>query len=390
MFSPAEQQTGWVYGSPAIRPDMDRYKSDIWKRTNESPVEKVNVGPGIGLDYSVPAQGGFQQFTRILPNNVSDYKANQLEGRVKTGNWYISHPTSQYINGVEKSTADLTTTQARRPTMATGFYTSAPSASTSGMTDYIQSVSRGRQSRPDTEEGEGFGVLRIKSPGVETFSNDNSMSGACIEYSEAPLGKAMKSNVPMQTQDLQSYSSIRETFRRGSAGYSEEKGYWECLDNEQGSNRFDLFGPAKGGVEFGESRDGKYFNLTDRGEVNPFVINISGTVNGNGLWNPNTFQDNQRVTRKETTQYADAGNLTGNKQFHNTWEDNQRVTRKETIEYANNGNLTGSKQHTNTFQDEQRVTKKETNTYSFAGNPSQGGIAVMSRSMFDGDNIFVQ
>jgi hypothetical protein len=395
MFSPAEQQTGWVFGSPGIRPDLDRYKGDIWKRSNESPVEKVNVGPGIGIDYTVPAQGGFQQFTRLMPNNVNDYKANQLEGRVNTGAWGISHPTSQYINGVDKNTADLTITQARRPTMATGFYTSSPAAGVAGLTDYIQAVSRGKQARPDTEEGEGFGVLKISRPGIETFqdgaSNTFNADGVCIGYSEAPLGKTMRAQVPMPSQDLQSYNNIRETFKRGSAGFS-EGGYWECLDQEQGSNRFDLFGPAQGSVSAGESRDGKYINLTNRGEVNPFVINVSGTVSSNGIWNPNSYQDQQKVTRKETTQFSNAGNISGNtKHTPNTWEDQQKVTRKETTQFSNAGNISGNTKHTpNTWEDNQKVTRKETTEFAFAGNAAKGGTAFMSRGMFEGGDFYVK
>jgi hypothetical protein len=44
----------------------------------------------------IPAAGGFQQFTRVLPSNVSDYSANQLPGRVAGGKWiYSNAPTSQ-------------------------------------------------------------------------------------------------------------------------------------------------------------------------------------------------------------------------------------------------------------------------------------------------------
>jgi hypothetical protein len=404
MFSPAEQQTGWVFGTPGIRPDLDRYKGDVWKRSNESPVEKVSVGPGIGIDYTVPAQGGFQQFTRLMPNNVNDYKANQLEGRVNSGAWGISHPTSQYIHGANQNTPDLTITQARRPTMATGFYTSAPSAGVAGVTDYLQSVSRGKMSRPDTEEGEGFGVLSIRNQdngpltGKESFANNGQEGvmnnlGACISYSEAPLGKIMGSRVPMPSQDLQSYSNIRETFKRGSAGYNESKGgYWECLDQEQGTNRWDLLGTAQGVVTAGETREGKYLNLTNRGEVNPFVINVNGLSTSNGVWSPNSYQDNQKVTRKETTQFSNAGNISGTtKATPVTWEDNQKVTRKETTQFSNAGNISGTTKATPvTWEDNQKVTRKETTEYAFAGNASKGGIASMSRGMFDGGDFYAK
>jgi hypothetical protein len=48
------------------------------------------VGPGLGLDPSVPAQGGFQQLFRPMPNNVGAYKLTQLPGRPGPRNGTIS------------------------------------------------------------------------------------------------------------------------------------------------------------------------------------------------------------------------------------------------------------------------------------------------------------
>jgi len=65
-------------------------------KTNEMPFEKIQVGPGLALGPEVPAAGGFQQYTRIVPDNISDYSANQLPGRVAGGKWAFSNaPTSQ-------------------------------------------------------------------------------------------------------------------------------------------------------------------------------------------------------------------------------------------------------------------------------------------------------
>jgi len=71
-------------------PDMDRefelartYVSG--KMNNVSPVAKTFVGPGLGLDPSVQAAGGFQQFFRVLPNNVGAYRLTTLPGRVNVG-----------------------------------------------------------------------------------------------------------------------------------------------------------------------------------------------------------------------------------------------------------------------------------------------------------------
>ncbi len=50
------------------------------KMNNLQPIERRNVGPGLGVDSSVPATGGFQQYFRVLPNNVNDERLIQLPG----------------------------------------------------------------------------------------------------------------------------------------------------------------------------------------------------------------------------------------------------------------------------------------------------------------------
>ena len=50
------------------------------KMNNLPPIERKNVGPGLGVSADVPAAGGFQQYFRILPNNVNDERLIQLPG----------------------------------------------------------------------------------------------------------------------------------------------------------------------------------------------------------------------------------------------------------------------------------------------------------------------
>ena len=71
-------------------------KAQMRLKTNEQPFEKIHVGKGLAMDISVPAAGGFQEFTRVLPSNVGDHKANQLPGRVAGGKWLASNaPTAK-------------------------------------------------------------------------------------------------------------------------------------------------------------------------------------------------------------------------------------------------------------------------------------------------------
>ena len=107
LFTPEEKTTSYGYqfgqsgqSGPGLSVTRQKEIEDLEKRikfkTNEQPFEKIQVGRGLALGSEVPAAGGFQQYARIMPDNISDYKANQLPGRVAGGKWvYSNAPTSQ-------------------------------------------------------------------------------------------------------------------------------------------------------------------------------------------------------------------------------------------------------------------------------------------------------
>jgi hypothetical protein len=51
------------------------------KLNNLQPIERMNVGPGLGYGANVAAAGGFHQFFRALPTNINEEKLTSLEGR---------------------------------------------------------------------------------------------------------------------------------------------------------------------------------------------------------------------------------------------------------------------------------------------------------------------
>jgi hypothetical protein len=61
--------------------EMRNRMNDYNRMNNISPVEKRLVGPGLGVDPSVPSYGGFQQLLRVNPENVGAYKLTTLPGR---------------------------------------------------------------------------------------------------------------------------------------------------------------------------------------------------------------------------------------------------------------------------------------------------------------------
>jgi len=107
FFTPEERITGYGYqygqsgkGGPGYeltrQKEMEELKSTMKFKTNEQPIEKIHVGRGLAIGNDVQAAGGFQQYTRVVPDNISDYKANQLPGMVAGGKWaYSNAPTSQ-------------------------------------------------------------------------------------------------------------------------------------------------------------------------------------------------------------------------------------------------------------------------------------------------------
>ncbi len=107
FFTPEERITGYGYqygqsgkGGPGLEISRQKEIEDLRKtfkfKTNEQPIEKIQVGPGLALETSIPAAGGFHQYTRIVPDNISNYSSNQLPGMVAGGKWLMSNaPTSQ-------------------------------------------------------------------------------------------------------------------------------------------------------------------------------------------------------------------------------------------------------------------------------------------------------
>jgi hypothetical protein len=105
LFTPKEKTTGYGYQygnntGPGLaltrQKELEDLKQSVKYKTNEMPFEKIIVGPGLALGTEVPAAGGFQQYTRVVPDNITDYSANQLPGRVAGGKWvYSNAPTNQ-------------------------------------------------------------------------------------------------------------------------------------------------------------------------------------------------------------------------------------------------------------------------------------------------------
>jgi hypothetical protein len=290
MFSPAEQQTNWVYGMPLFRPDMSQYSQSLNNMRNDlRPIESVQVGPGISLDPEVPASGGFHEFTRVMPNNVNNYKANQLENRVNAGKHFASNlPTSYPGVGVSK---DMNPNQTRAP----------------GITKNRPNTYWDQTRRPTMTGKVGFNTnVDYYIPDYAADARPNNASREQISYG---LGTIRESNGPTCVEPdanvgqgpLQSLVSMGNV--RGDT--------WMSMDNNIRSksdcNSVPIINVAKPSLGQGSILTNWYANETDRGTVNPTTVEQIN-CNRQGLGSTFiTFDDLANTTRKETTEFSYAG-----------------------------------------------------------------------------------
>ena len=85
-----------------FQPDFERYKeyaSCMGSHNNVSPIEKQYIGPGLGIDPAVSADGGFHQEFRILPDNVNGYRKNTFGAEIVPGKSNINNRESdQFVD----------------------------------------------------------------------------------------------------------------------------------------------------------------------------------------------------------------------------------------------------------------------------------------------------
>ena len=110
--------TRFPFGQPVYQTDGSR-EPVTNKMNNVTPADKKYVGRGLGLSPDTPASGGFQQFFRILPNNMNEERLTTLSGTwggpanpvIKNGGTTlgaISHPAK-----LSKTTANYQPMQTR-------------------------------------------------------------------------------------------------------------------------------------------------------------------------------------------------------------------------------------------------------------------------------------
>ena len=378
MFSPAEQQTGWVYGQPLLRPDMDRYTQGLSQVRNDlRPVESEMVGPGLNIDPSIPASGGFHDFTRILPNNVSDYKANQLPGQVVTGKFFSAGLPTAYPGigvsgdesspGITKNKPNSFWDQTRYPTMTTkvGFQTNI---------DYnIPQYSVDFKPNNATRDQTSYGLGNLEYKG--------GIKGGIKGGADIPC---VNEEVSIGTGPLGSH--ISQTGQRSETYMSQDNN----IRSKSDCNSMPIGNPDRAAFGHGNIVSNWYVNETDRGTVNPqnvMQLNLSAEKQGSAFW---TATDEMRTTNKETSNFSYHGNAersTDGSKFY-TFVDLPASTTKETTTYSYSGNTSRPRDGSTfyTFVDIPASTTKETTTFAYSGNAGIPNFADTNRFMFMGNS----
>ena len=90
MFKPMPEN---IHGTQIYR-DLSRYNpNNTGKKHNESPIDQIQVGPGLGQGFTNLPSGGRHETLRIMPKGIEDLRVDpvtEAEGRTKSGGSQIS------------------------------------------------------------------------------------------------------------------------------------------------------------------------------------------------------------------------------------------------------------------------------------------------------------
>ncbi len=370
MFSPAEQQTGNVFGMPLFRADEERYTVSLNNlKHDQVPIEAIKVGPGLNISAEIPASGGFHEFTRIMPNNVNDYKANQLPGQVIAGKYFSAAlPTSypgigtsadETAPGIVKNKPNSYWDQVRYPTMTTRVAIQ-PSNLDYNKADYEVDLKPGNARRDQTSYGLG---------NVEYKREDTSCVNQEVTIGQGPL----RTTIPMPGTRSETWMSMDGNIKSRS----------DCNSQPTGAPNMASYGQ-------GNMMANWYVNQTDRGTVNPSSImqlNLNATGQGSSFY---TYTDLPKTRTIETTEFSYVGNTARpDQKTTNSWKfvDENRTTNKETTQYAYAGNVARPDQKTTNswkFVDDLPTTTREMTQFAYASNPAGMIASETNRSMFTG------
>jgi hypothetical protein len=386
MFSPAEQQTNWVYGTPLFRPEKDRYSNtDQPNYKDMAPVQPIQVGPGLNLDPSIPATGGLHEFTRVMPNNITDYKANQLENRINAGKLVSAGLPSAYPGvggsmnisapGVPKNKPPKDWSMTRYPVMSNKIGIVKNFAEL--RSDYTSTIKPNNAQREQISYGYGtvlpngsYAVPQgsASSNALRNDNKDNKDNKPCVEYTNTIGIAPSRPSINLGNRSP-TYMSQDNNIRSVS----------DC-------NSFPVGAPSPD-AKVGPIVSNYYVNETDRGSLNP--ANASQlNLKGPDATTFYTYNDVPKTSTRETTNFAYSGDASRPKMgatFY-TYTDDLKTTNKETTEFSYSGDASRENMGSTfyTYTDKPKTSNKETVEFAYAGDASKPSVGSAFYTYKDG------
>lgn len=261
-----------IYGT-TFQPDIQRYQHYMTsgKNHNVSPVEKQYVGPGLGIDPSQAADGGFHSLFRIMPDNVNGYRKNNFGGTVVHGSSAVQAREHSEFEGTRCLESAKLTDQEMASLGARGL--DAPHGAVSGQSARSEQILPGFRSE-----------LQSCYPGAAGY---------------APAG-AYQVSEQTRMSDRTNCHVMGGAFRSLDAGYSQAT----FLTNATERETFNDVRTNLAGNQFGT-----YTQSTDdaRGTLRGQTNTTEGHLTGNGYYS-GSRQYEAKPTTKQTTLSAYTGN----------------------------------------------------------------------------------
>ena len=333
-----------IYGS-SIYNDKDRYETAVNNiKNNEKPIESIQVGPGIGLNYNDGPRGGYQQFDvrkYALPKNVDelrtkDNKKISYTGRIIQGKFHIQKPDYSDIKFTKEKQSQFLTDKELLPTK---YYVNKAKAKPTVVLKYTnrkdskeiigtvgnKAISK-QELRPQFKKSVKVTFLGDTSRNVNTTKNHKNIDN--IVKSFTPGGEKKHNNTIKSNNSNISIRNVIKSTKKNIMPFFDKskntiKQTTECNNND---------GNLTGNKKIINHYSDKAKNTIKQTTLTPTTIsNIKPTQ----IERIREYDEKPSTTLKDTLiTESQKINLTGKTQPKKYLNDNAKMTHKET--YVNN------------------------------------------------------
>ena len=323
---------GFVNGAPLTR-DLSQYQQSRF-RPDETPVDKIHIGPGIDKGYCSSGNEGFHNMYRVMDKTVDELRTtnNKKEtyvNRILAGKQMNDNRSSSQI--ISKNQPETTFEQNQDNYFrTTGAYLKE---------EFYPMIRKTPKKMESTNEYVG---------GIGNMPK-NSLSKDCTYYTE-PTKNEQNSAPP---------SNLQGIVKRGTnnqKSYNIEPTIRSLTSSNKHSGNMSTYSKSTSHL-----LDTQKTTIKQTTQHNDHTGHVSGSNK-----NYASYQDEAKTTVKQTTEFNDHnGNLSGSNKFTAHAQDDMRTTGRQTTEFNDhNGNLAGSNKFTSHAQDDMRTTLKQTTEFN--------------------------